>query len=167
MEDNFLDEKTFKKIQSYLESPEFPWFFNKYINYNKNGEPQINSTLESFQFTHIFKQYEKKEITSRYFDSVQPILEKLNVKLLYRCKINMTMYSDKIFESGLHVDVPVKCKTSVFYINTNNGYTKFENGTKIYSKANRLVTFNSNTLHCGTNTTDSKCRIVLNINYTN
>ena len=79
----------------------------------------------------------------------------------------MTTGSAKLHESDLHVDVPDDCKTSVFYINTNNGYAKFEDGTKIYSKDNRLITFNSQMKHCGTNTTDSKYRIVLNINYTN
>ena len=113
--------------------------------------------------------YKLVEYRNQYknFDIVKPILQKLNVKLLYRLKLNMTTGSAKLHESNLHVDVPDDCKTSVFYVNTNNGYTKFEDGTKIYSKANRLITFNSQMKHCGTNTTDSKYRIVLNINYTN
>ena len=167
-EDNFLDKRIFDVVVEDLEGAHFPWFFNKFINYNQNGDPEWDDpTLESFQFVHVFKTYDDKKIASRYFDIVKPILQKLNVKLLYRLKLNMTTGSAKLHESNLHVDVPDDCKTSVFYINTNNGYTKFEDGTKIYSKANRLITFNSQMKHCGTNTTDSKYRIVLNINYTN
>ena len=34
--------------------------------------------------------------------------------------------------------------TSILYMNTNNGYTIFENGDKVESVENRLVTFPNN-----------------------
>ena len=55
-------------------------------------------------------------------------------------------------------------KTSVYYLNTNNGYTLFEDG-KVDSVENRMVTFNLNTKHSGTTATDTKRRVVLNFNY--
>jgi len=51
------------------------------------------------------------------------------------------------------------------YVNTNNGYTKFEDGTKVESVANRLVTFPANMKHKGTSCTDEKIRVVINFNY--
>ena len=52
------------------------------------------------------------------------------------------------------------------YLNTNNGYTLFEDGTKIDSVANRLVTFNNSTKHSDlTNTCDEPYRLVLNVDY--
>ena len=39
------------------------------------------------------------------------------------------------------------------------------NNKKVYSKENRVVIFNSKELHAGTNTTNTKVRCVLNINY--
>ena len=50
-------------------------------------------------------------------------------------------------------------------MNTNNGYTKFEDGTKIESVANRMVSFPTNTQHKGTSCTDQKTRVVINFNY--
>jgi len=50
-------------------------------------------------------------------------------------------------------------------MNTNNGYTKFEDGTKIESVANRMVFFSSNMKHTGTSCTDEKIRVVINFNY--
>ena len=50
-------------------------------------------------------------------------------------------------------------------MNTNNGYTKFEDGTKVESVANRLVTFPASMMHTGTSCTDKKIRIVINFNY--
>jgi len=51
------------------------------------------------------------------------------------------------------------------YVNSNNGYTKFENGQKIESIENRLITFNNNLKHNGTTSTNSQTRIVLNLCY--
>jgi len=55
--------------------------------------------------------------------------------------------------------------TSIFYVNTNNGCTVFEDGTEVKSVGNRLVTFPGNTLHTGRNCTDEKCRVLINFNY--
>ena len=50
-------------------------------------------------------------------------------------------------------------------MNTNNGYTEFENGVKIESVANRLITFPAGMKHRGTSCTDKKIRVVINFNY--
>jgi hypothetical protein len=50
-------------------------------------------------------------------------------------------------------------------VNTNNGYTKFEDGTKVECVANRLLTFPTNIKHCGASCTDEKTRVVINFNY--
>ena len=56
-------------------------------------------------------------------------------------------------------------KTAIFYVNSNNGYTVFENGLKVDSQENRLVVFNSDLLHAGTTCTDQKIRCVINFNF--
>ena len=50
-------------------------------------------------------------------------------------------------------------------MNTNNGYTKFEDGTTVKSEANRMVTFPASMRHLGTTCTDQKIRVVINFNY--
>ena len=50
-------------------------------------------------------------------------------------------------------------------INTNNGYTEFENGEKVKSVANRLVMFPSNFEHRGVTQTDEQTRIMINFNF--
>ena len=64
----------------------------------------------------------------------------------------------------MHIDFK-DCKTSIFYLNSNNGYTQFERGDKIISKENRVVVFDSNLKHCAVDCTDTKYRIVINFNY--
>ena len=57
-------------------------------------------------------------------------------------------------------------KTAVFYINTNNGYTEFENGVRVNSVANRVCIFDSHLKHRGTTHSEgSNQRIVVNFNY--
>ena len=63
-------------------------------------------------------------------------------------------------------EAPDNAKTSLLYINTNNGYTEFETGEKVSSVANRLVTFPNNLYHTGTtNTCDEPFRCVVNIDW--
>ena len=64
----------------------------------------------------------------------------------------------------MHVDFK-DCKTAIFYLNTNNGYTLFDKGDKIPSLENRVVEFDSNLKHCAVDHTDTKYRIVINFNY--
>ena len=56
---------------------------------------------------------------------------------------------------------------ALFSLNTNNGYTEFENGKKIKSEENSLVIFPGHLKHRSVNQTDENKRINLNINFKN
>ena len=84
---------------------------------------------------------------------------------LYRIKVNLRPKSFFNRGSGYHVD-GYKCShTAIFYINTNNGYTQFENGTKVKSVENRIVCFPSNLYHRGYTCSDELRRVLINFNY--
>ena len=51
------------------------------------------------------------------------------------------------------------------YLNTNDGYTVFEDGTQIESVKNRILIFKTSLKHTGTNCTDQKRRVLINFNY--
>ena len=69
-------------------------------------------------------------------------------------------------EHPLHIDNKLKNNmTAIYYVNTNNGYTRFKNENKIPSEQNKLIIFNTETEHSGTTCTDEPCRIVINFNY--
>ena len=93
----------------------------------------------------------------------------LEVYSLQRVKINLQERQEKIIEHGMHIDyndAPENALTSILYINTNNGYTKFETGEKVESVENRLVTFPNSLKHTGTtNSCDEKYRCVMNIDW--
>ena len=158
--DNFLTEKDFKKIQDLLTNDHFPWYFNNFVTTFKDS-----NNLNEFQFTHTF--FDKLYPRSEYIEHLDPVISALNPVSLVRVKANLQTKTDKIIEWCLHTDnnPPLLCKTAIYYLNTNNGYTRFESGEKIQSKENRMIIFDGDLMHAGTTTTDSKTRILLNFNF--
>ena len=155
--DNYLDENSFKIISETMNSDRFPWFFN---NYKIN--PESDDSVFNYQFTHRF--YDDDEVASPYFDRLDPILKKINAKKLIRIKANLNPVSHELIKYDEHVDQHYSCKAAIYYVNNNNGYTMFDD-QKVESKENRIVFFDANTNHVGTNSTDCKNRMVINFNY--
>ena len=163
--DNFLPDYYFKQLQSRLLGEYMPWFHNEYIIGEDKGKNKI------YQFVHtlydIRPQYNgETDCYSMVKDSLNLICQKLNVTKLYRIKANLRPRS--FFNrsgGGYHID-PYNCShTSVYYINTNNGYTKFQNSTKVKSVENRMVVFPSHLMHQGYACSDQLKRVVINFNY--
>jgi hypothetical protein len=160
--DNFLNDKDFASIQDALMNEDFPWFFNKSVAYSSNKI--ANDSLNNWQFTHTF--YNNFFPCSDAIYSLKPLIDMIDPAAIIRIKANLTPHSEKHIIYDFHVDTEeVNCKTCVFYINTNDGFTLLEDGSKINSIANRFVSFNSTTLHTGTSCTDQKYRCLININY--
>jgi len=113
-------------------------------------------------FCHVF--YAQWEPRSKFFSILKPILDKFEAISIVRIKGNLTMKTPERIDHGLHTDVD-DCITSIYYVNSNDGYTRFEDGTKVDSIANRMVVFDSNTKHAGCTPTDTLRRCVINFNY--
>jgi len=158
--DNFLPKKQFNKIKGVLEDVYFPWYWNDQKDYE--GEA-MKKKIGQFQLTHTFLNDLNK---SNWFNLLDPIINKIKAKALIRIKANLNPYSQQLLIGEYHRDKNFNCETAIFYINTNNGYTRLEKESKkVKSVANRLVTFKSNEPHLGTNCTDCKKRMVINFNY--
>ena len=164
IEDDFLDQKEFDELQTLMLGPNFAWHYIVGIDY----EWQKNK----FMFDHIL--YDDGVPRSPFLEKLNTIIKIIQPMSLWRIKANLLTRTPNIIENSFHVDMadlkefPEKLKqwtTSIFYVNTNNGYTKFEDGTKVESVANRMVSFPSNMKHTGTSCTDEKTRIVINFNY--
>ena len=162
--DNFLPDYQFKSITKEILSDYFPWYFNDGVIKTGDGH---------YQFTHTVYDIRQNGVTTNNFSLYYPIIEKLGVTELDRIKLNLN--PKKLFHqhSGWHTDqrdprqkLPFHKKTAVFYINTNNGYTKFKKSGKIVkSVANRIVIFDSNLHHTGYTCTNNLRRVILNCNY--
>ncbi len=181
--DNFLDDEEFIKIESIffkqsenrpylseeLDEKDFPWYFRNSTSYSPRQEENID-TITNYQFVHTF--FASHQCLSPYYNNITPIFDKLGIKSLLRCKANMQMRTEKIVERQLHQDRPNGCDPNkdlytiaVYYLNTNDGYTKFEDGRKVESIANRMAIFSPKLKHASTTCTNQKRRLVLNMNY--
>ena len=158
--DDFLSEGEFDTVSNFFNSSSLPWLFNDHIA----GE---NDSLDNFQFVHNFFNNAKPfRNYSKYADFIRPVITKISPHSLIRIKANLRPRTSQPFQSDFHTDFEFPQKTAIFYINSNNGYTVFEDdSTKVFSKANRLLVFDGSRRHAGTSCTDQKVRLVLNINY--
>ena len=95
---------------------------------------------------------------------MQPVFKGLNASSVIRCKANLTVRTEEPQLNDFHIDFP-NCITAILYMNTNNGYTIFRDGTRIDSESNRLVVFDSNLEHAGVTCTDTNRRVVINFNF--
>ena len=175
IEDNFLDQEKFDELQTFIVSDSFAWFYVDGIDYSireSNGVLSFpnKGDKNKFQFYHMF--VSNGGPTSSFCDNLEPVFEKIDPMSFWRIKANLLTRTPNIVENEFHVDMDFMSKkqqnqwtTSIFYINTNNGYTKFEDGTKVESVANRMITFPADMKHTGASCTDEKIRVVINFNY--
>ena len=158
--DNFLPEEHFRPLQQLLMSFDFDWYYNDFILYREGAK----SPNHEFQFIHNFYK-PLVGVCSPHFNKLSSCFEALGAKTLVRVKANLGPKAEKPKTPEMHIDSTLDCKTAVFYINTNNGFTSLNEGSIVKSKENRMAIFDSNTLHTGTTCTDSKVRVLINFNY--
>ena len=162
---NFLDSETHKQLYETVQAIDIPWY--------KNPVVQPPLITEDVQFVHEL--YAHHNVISNYYDTFTPILDKLDVHLLHRVKLNLTVkHHKKRILGGYHIDyhvdgVPLKeLKIAIYYFNTTNGDTLIKENGKINTVncvENSLVTFSNELEHTGMTHTDTSFRYVLNINY--
>jgi len=172
IEDNFLKQEDFDKLQKFImkdirhqkglmQASPFPWFYNDTIDYLDD--------VDKFQFIHAF--YDNYRPISPFMSELDSILEIIQPFSIGKIKANLLTRTPKIVENKFHVDLPMpeeKLKqwtTSIFYVNTNDGYTEFQDGRKVESVANRMLTFPANLRHRGTSCTNENTRVVINYDY--
>lgn len=166
--DNFLTKTELESLQEIVPGLTYNYHHTVVPDSMRECDP-----LQNFQFVHPIVGNEK--VVSPHFPLFKRLfLNKLNVEICGRMKVNVTINTDKIVEHGYHTDlnssdIDVNMYTAIFYFNTCDGYTaiKTKKGKikKVQSVENRICIFPAQCLHTGTTTSDSKTRTVLNIVY--
>ena len=153
--DNFLSEELHNNFKEVVTSNKINWFYQKNVSHNHSDD--------SYYFTHMF--FDTIVGRSRYYPIIESLIPLIGIKLLVRVKGNMYPNTNKIFEHDQHVDYEFKTKGFIYYVNTNDGYTKLNDGTKIESIANRGLFFDPSLKHNSSTCTGDEPRINININY--
>lgn len=136
-------------------STSFPWYYSPSV--------AKKTSSDGIHFTHfIFSDHSPR---SEYFDDFFPILNFLGAKSLIRMKINLFPKTDKVFEHDWHTDYPFSHKGALLYLNTNDGYTTLQDGSKIESVQNRVLLFDPGIVHKSSTCSNENVRLNIQINY--
>jgi len=156
---NCLSPNDLKPLQDTLTSKDFPWFYR---------EAEVKKETDSEYFTHSFY-HTPNTLRSKWYELIVPILEKIKGTSLIWARANLLINKSNPIRSALHRDIgSSKGTTAIFYVNSNNGFTllKTDKGdVKSSSEENKLIIFNSQTLHQSVRQTDTNQRITLNFNF--
>ena len=154
--DNFLPQDYLVHLQRMMLDHNFPWLYNAEVA--NSGELQ-----DHFYFTHnLFQDFQP---TSSIFEEFVPFFKQLEMNALVRSRALLYTNQGRQIVHEKHTDFRFPHKTAVFYVNTNNGYTEFEDGTKVESVENRIVFFDGSIPHNSSTCTDQKIRVVISVNY--
>jgi hypothetical protein len=153
--ENFLEELVFLSLQEKLMGSNFPYYMQKGV---------ADYGDDDFYLCH--RVYENGEPMSELHKICKnDIFSKLNIGVLLRSKVNLYPKTENVKEHDYHTDYPFKHKTALLSINTCDGYTILEDGTKVNSVANQLVLFDGSTPHASTSCSDQPCRVNIIFNY--
>lgn len=165
--DNYLGKKEHELIYDY-----FTGKLDKGDNNNScawtffPGCSMLNDNDNWFHFTQLI--FASHTILNPCFNLMRPIIEKERMSSIARIKANCMVVTNelKVFTNGYHCDFTGNLTTGIYYINSNDGYTLFENGTIVESVANRFCRFDCNLKHTATTCTNTNTRLLINFNYT-
>jgi len=156
---NFLDKDKSQFIEDYMTSVKFPWLYINCSTEVGDGNSMFTNTL-----------YSNNQENKYYKFVCKDLIEKICPKDILRIKANLTTNVDtyrNIFNYHTDFKNVENGLTSIYYVNTNNGGTAFDNGKFVKSEKGKLVTFPINIKHRTIPHTDNNYeRIVININYT-
>ena len=160
--DNFLEEEDFKNLYNLITGPnQFHWYLNETVGTDND------SNKSHFYFCH--RMYEGDKPISNYFYELNNIWKAFTknnykIKTMIRCKANLYTRTPEIIEHTMHTDFDFEHIGALFSLNTCDGYTLLEDGTKINSVANRMLIFDASKKHASTTCTNQNTRMNINFN---
>lgn len=157
--DNYLPENYFRSLQDLILGNSFPWYWYPYVNVP--DEERKHS-----QFTHGFFHYlQDNPWNSSYCKEIEDLIHSFKWEEILRVKANLIPQTATNIVSGFHVDDLNPHKVAIFYVNSSDGWTLFENGDRINCVENRIIFFDGSIKHSSVTSTNTQVRVVININY--
>ena len=162
--DDFLPLNVFEELKySIIDNrlPDFPWYFQGQVAVKNVSKVQPWNWYQ----THVL--YLDNHVRSDHYNKIADIfLPRLEgLKSLIRIKANFYPNTEIIREHLPHTDYDFTHTAAIFSLNTCDGFTRMEDGTKVDSVANRIVFFDGSLPHNSSTTTTSSARWNINFNY--
>ena len=155
---NFIKDKELQQdLKNTLLGNQFDYYYQSSVAHT-----------DDFMFTHGLwwpTDNGSPHISNYFIPIMMPILGELSFTSLMRVKVNCYTKHKNFEKTGFHVDNPEPHMVGLYSVNTNNGYTLFEDGTKIDSVENQMLIFDGSKRHCSVAQTDTNLRVNININF--
>tara|TARA_B100000287_G_scaffold247788_1_gene232917 strand:- start:3016 stop:3558 length:543 start_codon:yes stop_codon:yes gene_type:complete len=159
--DNFLPKAAFRELVEL--SKQFTYRFREGVSayVGEQSEP-----WNSYG-THLL--YNNDVPQSPFFENIYnifgPAFNNEEVFTVFiRVKANLYPHTETLREHQPHIDYPFKHVAGVFSLNTCDGFTRMQDGSKIDSVANRMVFFDGSVTHNSSTTTNASARYNINFN---
>ena len=162
--DDWMPIDEFNKLVDFILGWNFPWYHMENVALPNTDEYDVTY---NHYFTHnLVLTDQDEDMVSYLYEPIWKYFQKgfPNINII-RMKVNCFPATSQVYEHLTHTDYDYPHKGALLCLNTCNGYTKMEDGTKIESVANRNVIFDGSTPHNSTNCTNEKARFVLAVNY--
>jgi len=162
--DDFLESEYFEMLEHQISHPKFPWYWRSTVVY-EDEDPKTGPGV----CDHAV--WQENSPCSDSYSHYLRMLKQMEVVVLLRIIANLNWRLPVAYESPWHTDNSSMAfddsqwTTSIYYINTNNGYTELEDGTKVESVKNRLLSFPMPMKHRGVTQTDEQRRLLVNFCY--
>jgi hypothetical protein len=182
---NFLNDTEYHKLFKVINDMNFPWHWTEGATYQIEDSTPSSIKLNSIEgFTDypqlIHSVYGNKKPNSAYYNIIDELLLcKILIEgdAILRIKLNCNFPVSKSIIGKPHIDSTdaLANKTSIYYLNDSDGDTIFFNESldddfteltikqKFTPKANTLITFDTNTIHCGCPPVNTLKRLIMNI----
>lgn len=164
--DNFLSEEKWKELNDVLF---FPNGDGRLLMSYVAGVNEA-SKANQFAFCRVF--IDQNNLS---FMGAEPLIDIIMQPLcahikshvsIYRGKVNLFTRTPTNEGLGMHHDLDTEdYQTIIYYLNDNNGGTRFADGTFIEQKRNRALIIDGKVLHESVTQTDTNIRVNININY--
>ncbi len=156
--DHCLPGDYFDELRKYIVwNRSFPFYFCDTCNDNQTDD----NHWYAFHLGYI-----NNTPNGELYNKLLPFLNSLpDFRSLIRIKANFYPQTPEIIEHAPHQDATFEHKGAIISLNTCDGFTRLEDGTKVDSIANRVLFFEPSKLHNSSTTTNAKGRFNININY--
>jgi hypothetical protein len=164
--DNFLTDDQWKSLNDLLFFPNG----DSKLEFKYVADVNVSSQKNQFAFGRVVMDQWKTTFdgSDQYIDSIMvAVCKRLQKGIkVYRAKVNLFTRTAKNEGLGMHCDLNTPdYQTIIYYINDNNGGTRFADGTFVPQKKNRAVIVHGPVLHESVTQTDTNVRVNININY--
>jgi hypothetical protein len=149
--DDFLDLEDLESIKSVILNKNFLW--------------EIRECEEGNNLFLELSHYSNNRPLSEFYNDLIPIMKKIEVLGLVEIKSNMYFKNTYLQSFKKQKKHDFSVGTAIYYLNSNDGYTLLQDGSKIESRENRIVLFEETTFYYETNCTNSTCRANITFNY--